>query len=266
MARNPRSIGARVKDARSYERELRRTFLNPIFIQLRERLRQATSPGGALWIVSDVIESRPWLRSEELGESAADAIGVSLERINLYHYQRMVITFRTALKVDIRPYLSSPGVRADMTQRIAENVALIKTIPLRLHADLRVFLERALVSEPFDQELLTKVIRKTYRSSGYNLRRIVRDQTNKTIGQLTHLRQQQVGIQSYQWLTSQDERVRPSHVRNSGLIFDWAKPPPDTGSPGQDVLCRCSAIPIVTQATRRRLGAPGAHSILAPTG
>ena len=31
MARNPRSIGPRVKDARSYERELRRTFLNPIF-------------------------------------------------------------------------------------------------------------------------------------------------------------------------------------------------------------------------------------------
>ena len=121
-------------------------------------------------------------------------------------------------------------------------------------------------AEPFDQELLTKVIRKTYRSSGYNLRRIVRDQTNKTIGQLTHLRQQQVGIQSYQWLTSQDERVRPSHVRNSGLIFDWAKPPVETGHPGQDVLCRCSAIPIVTQATRRRLGAPGAHSILAPAG
>ena len=48
--------------------------------------------------------------------------------------------------------------------------------------------------------------------------------------------------------------MRPTHVRNSGLIFDWAKPPPETGPPGQDVLCRCSAIPIVTQATRRRLG------------
>ena len=133
MARNPRSIGPRVTDARRYERELRRTFLNPIFVRLRERLRQATSPGEALWIASDVIESRPWLsRAADLGDGATDAIGVSLERINRYHYQRMVITFRTALKVDIRPYLSSPGVRADMTQRIAENVALIKTIPLRV--------------------------------------------------------------------------------------------------------------------------------------
>ena len=130
-----------------YERELRRTFLNPIFSPAPGAAAAGDFPrGGVVDRVGNVIEGQPWLRSEELGESTADAIGVSLERINRYHYQRMVITFRTALKVDIRPYLSSPGVRADMTQRIAENVALIKTIPLRLHADLRVFLERALVS------------------------------------------------------------------------------------------------------------------------
>ena len=111
---------------------------------------------------------------------------------------------------------------------------------------------------------MTKVIRQEFRSSGYNLRRIVRDQTNKTIGQLTQLRQQQVGIESYQWLTSQDERVRPTHIRNSGLVFDWGRPPPDTGHLGNDVMCRCTAIPVVTQAARARLTGEGPSSTIDP--
>ena len=78
------------------------------------------------------------------------------------------------------------------------------------------------------------------------------------------LRQQQVGIESYQWLTSQDERVRPTHIRNSGLVFDWGRPPPDTGHLGNDVMCRCTAIPVVTQAARARLTGEGPSSTINP--
>ena len=60
-------------------------------------------------------------------------------------------------------------------------------------------------------------------------------------------------MQQYQWLTSQDERVRPSHVANSGGLFDWASPPPDTGHPGEDILCRCNAVAVLTQALRDKL-------------
>ena len=46
----------------------------------------------------------------------------------------------------------------------------------------------------------------------------------------------------YIWRTSSDDRVRPSHAANSGLIFEWSNPPP-TGHPGKGYGCRCRAEP-----------------------
>lgn len=47
---------------------------------------------------------------------------------------------------------------------------------------------------------------------------------------------------SYVWRTREDEKVRPSHAANDGVIFAWDTPPP-TGHPGEDFGCRCIAEP-----------------------
>lgn len=41
---------------------------------------------------------------------------------------------------------------------------------------------------------------------------IARDQTLKLNADITRIRQQNAGIESYRWSTSQDERVRPAHA------------------------------------------------------
>jgi SPP1 gp7 family putative phage head morphogenesis protein len=46
----------------------------------------------------------------------------------------------------------------------------------------------------------------------------------------------------YIWRTSSDDRVRPSHAANRGLIFQWSNPPA-TGHPGKGYGCRCWAEP-----------------------
>ena len=46
----------------------------------------------------------------------------------------------------------------------------------------------------------------------------------------------------YIWHTSGDDKVRPSHAVNNGRIFSWDNPP-ETGHPGEDYNCRCSAEP-----------------------
>lgn len=77
-------------------------------------------------------------------------------------------------------------------------------------------------------------------------RLIARDQTNKLNGQLTELRQSELGIERYTWRTSLDERVRDSHRSKEGMEFEWANPPSDTGNPGEDIQCRCTAEPILS--------------------
>jgi len=88
--------------------------------------------------------------------------------------------------------------------------------------------------------------------------RIARDQSGKMNSAFNQARQLQVGIRKYQWSTSEDERVRPSHEdmesggENGDGIYSWDEPGPLAGTidgepchPGQDIQCRCVATPIV---------------------
>lgn len=48
----------------------------------------------------------------------------------------------------------------------------------------------------------------------------------------------------YIWRTRDDEKVRPSHADNNGRVFAWDDPP-ETGHPGEDYGCRCTAEPFM---------------------
>lgn len=71
---------------------------------------------------------------------------------------------------------------------------------------------------------------------------IARDQVGKFNGQLTELRQTDLGIDGYTWRDSGDARVRPEHHALDGKSFTWDNPP-EPGHPGEDFQCRCNAEP-----------------------
>lgn len=52
----------------------------------------------------------------------------------------------------------------------------------------------------------------------------------------------------YIWRTQGDDKVRASHAANNGKIFAWDNPP-ETGYPGDDYNCRCTAEPYVQGST-----------------
>ena len=219
--RNPNPVRPRKLDARDYERAMRQAYLDPMFRRLRKRLATAEGATQAYHATDGVVGEL--LAQPRAGIPTAE-IQRALNRMRGYHRKRVVETFRAALGVDIRPVLLETPVDLFMVRALDEQTDLIKTIPTRMHDGLRRRLKDALDEAPFDQQLLTKVVREEYDVSGYNLRRIVRDNSNKTIGRLTQIRQTQLGVAQYQWLTSQDEAVRPTHVELSGKLFSWAEP------------------------------------------
>lgn len=89
-------------------------------------------------------------------------------------------------------------------------------------------------------------------------RLIARDQTASLQGDVTRVRQQQLGVRRYVWRTAKDERVRSSHRQREGEIFEWGKPigpqlrkkglTVDTidGHPGRPIQCRCYAEPVLS--------------------
>jgi len=78
---------------------------------------------------------------------------------------------------------------------------------------------------------------------------LARDQTLKFYGELTELRQRNVGIEEYDWDTSGDARVREEHAILQDTVQRWDSPPivhaksGRRAHPGGDYQCRCQAIP-----------------------
>ena len=78
---------------------------------------------------------------------------------------------------------------------------------------------------------------------------------------MNRIRQTNSGIEYFKWVTSQDERVRHSHVevakRDVGFgegVFRWDDLPVVDGVPtfpGQPINCRCVARPVTAAAVER---------------
>ena len=246
---NPPPVRPRVKDAKAYERALRTEYFDPVVARYKAALAQAESANDAWRAMNRAVLSLNTLPPADVLPVVAE----HLARMEAYHRARIIKTFQAALGVDVAPFLTTEPALTFMRNKVVENVGLIKTIGPRFHGGLSKRLREELAEAPFDKQRLNALLRDEYKSSGYNLRRLTRDQTSKTIGGLTEVRQTQLGVEKYEWITSGDNRVRRSHANNNGLFFEWANPP-ETGHPGSEIQCRCIGIADVTSATRQRLG------------
>ena len=228
---------------RTYERELRKHIYRPFLEGLSDRIYQA----------SDLLGTIKAIAAQPLpADSDIEAVSARhLNSLRAIHLRESVAKFRRVLGVDITPLLTRGVVADAMRQRIPVNVALIKTLCSKHKRQLRDKLIEYLRDRPFDREAVTQMLWKQGGVSGYSLRRIARDQTTKAIGYLTELRQTGAGVTRYEWSTSNDIRVRPTHVANSGQTFFWSDPPLETGHPGWDIQCRCVAIPLLSPDDRK---------------
>ena len=244
--RPPQPTRPRVKDAKRYERRLRSEYFDLFFGDLQRRLAQVAAIDGVYKGMRDA------LAIAEARGLPRELVAEELAKIQHYHKEDLIRKFRSALGIDVRILLADPVVFAFMQESIDTNVGLIKTIPRRFNEGLTKRVEKVFAESPFDQQALKKMLKDEYKSSGYNLRRITRDQTSKQIGALTRIRHEQLGIEGYMWLTSEDERVRPTHVNYNRKWFRWSNPPPE-GHPGFPIQCRCTAQAAITDADRERL-------------
>lgn len=62
-------------------------------------------------------------------------------------------------------------------------------------------------------------------------------------GLINQLRQEDLGIERYVWVTQGDHKVRFAHAALNGEVFDWDHPS-EEGHPGQAPNCRCRATPV----------------------
>lgn len=145
--------------------------------------------------------------------------------------------------------VESAPTGAAMRARLADQVSLIKSLPLdaaqRVH-DLTV---RGLVEGRRAKEIADEIMR-TGHVSASRATLIARTETARTASILTEVRAKSIGCTHFIWRSSRDAQVRPSHRKVAGKIYAFADPPIVDGAPllpGQTFNCRCYIEPQIPE-------------------
>lgn len=161
-----------------------------------------------------------------------------------YHKDQSSAAITKATGVDLMRIIHQEKLAPALNLKVEENVDLIKTIPQTLLGRVKAAVLRNATAGASPVPLVDQI--QAISGSTYSRAKLIaRDQTAKTNASLTELRDEALGITEYRWMTSRDERVRPSHRAKQGQIFRYDDPPADTGNPGHDYQCRCVAQAII---------------------
>jgi len=156
-----------------------------------------------------------------------------------FHRSQMIAVFRDYIGIDVIGL--EPWLEKEVGKFVAENVALIKSIPSTEFAKIETMVARD-VADGVRWEETAKDVRSRFSVSESRANLIARDQAGKFFGDLNKIRQEQLGVGRYTWRTMHDNRVRDEHEERDGKVYSWDKPPPD-GHPGEAIQCRCFAEP-----------------------
>lgn len=157
-------------------------------------------------------------------------------------------------------------MRIMMKAQVAENVALIKSIPEEFKRRIEGAVYRAITGSGTMKQLRDEI----HKYGNMSLRRaklISSDQTTKIFNVLSIQRMKQVGITKYRWVhTGRGKTHRPYHKAKwdgksglrdgnpnglNGFIFSTEKPPVidkktgQRGLPGELPFCHCEVAPVI---------------------
>lgn len=158
---------------------------------------------------------------------------------NEAHKLDMARQIKAAISIDVA--FRDPTIRALVEEFTAENVALIRTIPERMFADVEATLLRDM-RRGLRWEEIAPHIEERFSVSESRADLIARDQVGKFYGDLNATRQADLGVTHFVWRTARDNRVRVEHMEREGERYEWSDPP-DGEIPGDPINCRCQAEP-----------------------
>lgn len=143
--------------------------------------------------------------------------------------------------VEIDVYGSEPWLAKEMGAFVVQNVSLIRSIDDEYLHQVEQLVSTSVRSGVRPEDIADE-LEERYDVSRSRAELIARDQIGKFNGQLTELRQTDLGIEEYIRRGVGDARERDSHRLINNVTFAWDDPPL-VGHPGEDFQCRCWAEP-----------------------
>ena len=250
-----------------------RVMLKAIAAEVRQTLIPAAQADKRRRLTRDVDQSS-FDQLRALSATMARISGDMVERVLRLESIRHTETFRDearrALGLDLSAIVRQEDLDDYLKTAMARNTSLIKSQA----DDVVKRIEQAIIQNELAGRSVKDLKAVLVDQLGIADRRaqlIARDQTAKLNSDMNRIRQEQAGIESYEWVTSGDERVRPLHKGLSGNEYSWGQPTGAEGGlpPGQPIQCRCIASAIVdfnVGLKKKRSGStPGPAVAILPT-
>lgn len=157
-----------------------------------------------------------------------------------------------------------------MNAVINENLTLIKSIPQEVLKDMQVALSQGIISG--NQKELIKNLKRIKGVSKDRAVFIARDQIHKAVESFKQVQNTALGIEYYEWLTADDERVSSGlggHAQNNHRIFKYGsneaiishsnKRGYYYGKPGDRPNCRCIAVGVILDTDEKIIKSPDGY-------
>lgn len=167
-------------------------------------------------------------------------------------YQRIQLSRQLHAAVGVDVLVTDRKLAAVTEGFVAENVALIKTVPDVLFDKIEQATTRAVTEGTLHTDL-AKELAEQVGVAKNRAALIARDQVGKIYGQANAARQAELGIDRFVWRTVNDARVRDEHKDLEGKIFSYADGGhPEEGLPGEPINCVPADAPVSLHAPARK--------------
>jgi len=234
------------------------TYLKAATANLSDLLRSGAERG----TIAAELQRLAALATGRANAAAPEVANGFVDAVSKQNKQAIEKNIAAALSVDFATIVDTADTAAELSMAITRNTSLIRSIPEQHLFDVSQAILDNYAGRPLPGDVsLTRRLQQIGGITEDRARFIARDQTAKLTGALTASRQQSNGVEEYRWRNSQDERVvgNPSglypkgtrrhgnHWEREGKTYRWDTPPGD-GNPGEPILCRCWAEPVLDLA------------------
>ena len=245
-------IDVRVGTVISYQRLLN-AYLRELAAETRRSVLPAFEADKRFRRTRDslVVDSESWFaalksKEEEIRSSVVNQ-ATNIFRLEAQkNTDQFMTNARKALGVDLTAVVHQEDLESILKDYADSNASLIKS----LGEDTVKKVEQSVYAAKLNgmsSASLSKTFQNQFGISQNRANLIASDQLNKLNSDFNRARQEQAGIEKYEWLTSKDERVRSRHRSLQGKIYKLKEA---TGAeeglpPGKPIRCRCLQIPII---------------------
>lgn len=159
-------------------------------------------------------------------------------RVEKLHRGKWGQTVASATGININTMIGPEGAKVPVAAAIERNVGLIRSIS----EDARSRIGQAVFAGLQKRTAAREVAKQIREAAAMTRRRalnIASDQLTKISAALNEERRREVGIDTWEWLSSHKTNYRPEHLARDGKRYSDDEPPEDM--PGELINCGCTS-------------------------